>query len=245
MRLLLAEDDRMIGQALCEGLHQEGFVVDWVQDGHQAELALKAATAAYALLLLDLGLPRLSGLDLLTDLRRSRADIPVLILTARDSLSDRVLGLNSGADDYLVKPFELDELVARIHALVRRAAGRAEPVVEHGALRLLPVKRECWLRGEPVELSAREFDLLYALLEKPVDSEWNIIHSESEFDLLYALLEKPGAVLSRSRLEERIYGWGQEVVSNAIDVHIHHLRRKLGPGFIVNVRGLGYRVSQP
>ncbi|CAI8861103.1 response regulator transcription factor [Methylococcus capsulatus] len=220
MRLLLAEDDWMIGQALREGLNQEGFVVDWVQDGHQAELALKVAEADYALLLLDLGLPRLSGLDLLTDLRRRGAGIPVLILTARDSLSDRVLGLNSGADDYLVKPFELDELVARIHALVRRAAGRAEPVVEHGPLRLLPVKRECWLRGEPVELSAREFDLLYALLEKP------------------------GAVLSRTRLEERVYGWGQEVVSNAIDVHIHHLRKKLGPGFIVNVRGVGYRVAQ-
>jgi two-component system response regulator QseB len=127
MRLLLAEDDQMIGQALREGLYQEGFVVDWVQDGQQAGLVLKAAVAEYTLFLLDLGLPRLSGMDLLMDLRRSRNNVPVIILTARDSLADRVLGLNSGADDYLVKPFELDELVARIHALVRRAAGRAEP----------------------------------------------------------------------------------------------------------------------
>ncbi|QJD30573.1 response regulator [Methylococcus geothermalis] len=220
MRLLLVEDDQMIGQALREGLNQEGLVVDWVQDGLQAGLVLKAAVAEYTLLLLDLGLPRLSGLDLLTDLRRSANDIPVLILTSRDSLADRVLGLNSGADDYLVKPFELEELIARIHALVRRAAGRSEPMIEYGELRLNPVTREIWLRGNPVNLSAREFDLLYALLEKP------------------------GAVLSRVQLEDRLYGWGQEVASNTIDVHLHHLRKKLGAGIIANVRGVGYRVAK-
>ena len=220
MRILLAEDDPMIGEALCEGLDQDGFVVDWARDGEQARLALASPGAEYALLLLDLGLPRLSGLELLADLRRRGNGIPVLILTARDAVADRVRGLNCGADDYLAKPFELEELIARMHALARRGTGRSQPVIEYGDLRLNPVTHEVWHLGRPVELSAREFGLLHALLEKP------------------------GAVLSRTRLEQRLYGWGQEVASNAVDVHVHHLRKKLGAGVIVNVRGVGYRVAQ-
>ncbi|MGH8499002.1 MAG: response regulator transcription factor, partial [Methylococcales bacterium] len=208
MRILLAEDDTMIGQALCEGLVQHGFVVDWVQDGEQARLALAAPETGYAVLLLDLGLPRLSGLELLADLRRRRNQIPVLILTARDALGDRVRGLNSGADDYLVKPFELEELVARIHALIRRRAGRSEPIIEYGNLRLDPLNHEVRRHGQPVDLSAREFALLHALLIKP------------------------GAVLSRAQLEEHLYGWGQEITSNAVDVHLYNLRKKLGAGLI-------------
>jgi two-component system response regulator QseB len=218
MRVLLVEDDRMIGRAICVGLEQEYLVTDWVQDGEHARLALAAPDASYAVLLLDLGLPRLSGLDLLVELRRGGNAIPVLILTARDAVSDRVKGLNAGADDYLVKPFELEELVARIHAVARRGAGRAASVIEYSGLRLNPVTHQIWQHEEPVELSAREFALLHALLEKP------------------------GAVLSRTQLEERLYGWDREIASNAVDVHLHNLRKKLGSEVIVNVRGVGFRV---
>ncbi|WP_446809672.1 response regulator [Methylomonas sp. 2BW1-5-20] len=221
MRVLLVEDDAMIGQALCQGLAQERFSVDWLRDGVQAQIALAAPSAEYAVLLLDLGLPRLSGLDLLIDLRKCGNAIPVLILTARDAVSDRVAGLNSGADDYLVKPFELEELVARIHALIRRSAGRGSLDIEYGELRMNPLRHEVWLHGKAVELSAREFALLHALLEKP------------------------GAVLSRTQLEERLYGWGQEIASNAVDVHLHNLRRKLGADIVANVRGVGFRVAKP
>lgn len=220
MRVLLAEDDTMIAQALCEGLERSGFIVDWAQDGEQARLALASPATGYAVLLLDLGLPRLSGLDVLTYLRRQRNQIPILILTARDALTDRVLGLNSGADDYLVKPFELEELIARIHALIRRRAGRSEPAIEYGGLRFDPLTHEVWLHGNPVELSAREFALLHLLLIKP------------------------GAVVSRAQLEDRLYGWGQEIASNAVDVHLHKLRRKLGSTVIVTVRGVGFRVTK-
>jgi two-component system response regulator QseB len=220
MRVLLAEDDPMIARALREGLALDGFVVDWARDGEEARLALESSAGEYAVLLLDLGLPRLSGLDLLAKLRRQGHAIPVLILTARDAVTDRVQGLNAGADDYLVKPFELAELVARIHALARRGAGRAAAIIDYGDLRLNPITHEVWRQGRTVELSAREFALLHALLEKP------------------------GAVLSRTQLEERMYGWGQEVASNAVDVHIHNLRRKLGGETIVNVRGIGFRVAR-
>jgi two-component system response regulator QseB len=221
MRLLLAEDDSMIGQSIRDGLQLDGFVVDWVQDGEQAKQALSNAAAEYALLLLDLGLPRLAGLELLTVLRKSGNAIPVLILTARDALSDRVAGLNSGADDYLVKPFALEELIARIHALIRRSAGRGSSDIEFGVLRINPLSHEAWLRDTLIDLSPREFALLHALLEQP------------------------GAVLSRAQLEERLYGWGQEVASNAIDVHLHNLRRKLGADIIFNVRGVGFKVVKP
>jgi two-component system response regulator QseB len=218
MRLLLVEDDAMIGEAVRAGLRQEGFTVDWVRAAEAGDAALKAE--AYALLLLDLGLPRKSGLDWLGELRRRGERLPVLILTARDAVADRVSGLDSGADDYLVKPFDLDELSARVRALLRRQAGRAEPTLRHGELTLNPATHEATYKGEPIALSAREFALLAALLERP------------------------GAILSRAQLEQRLYGWGEEVESNAVEVHIHNLRKKLGTGFIRNLRGLGYSVPK-
>ena len=218
MRLLLAEDDRMIGASIQRGLKQDGLAVDWVQDGRAAELAL--AENVHDLLVLDLGLPRREGLDVLRAMRRRGDDRPVLIVTARDAVSDRVAGLDAGADDYLVKPFELTELAARIRALLRRSAGRAEPVVAYGDIELHPDTREIRVRGEPVALSAREF----ALLE--------------------ALLVRPGAVLSRAQLEEKLYGWNEEVESNAVEVHIHALRKKLGADAIRNVRGVGWMIAK-
>jgi len=218
MRLLLAEDDRMIGASIERGLKQDGFAVDWVQDGRAAELAL--AENVHDLLVLDLGLPRKEGLDVLRAMRRRGDARPVLIVTARDAVSDRVAGLDAGADDYLVKPFALTELAARIRALLRRSAGRAEPVVAYGDIELHPDTREIRVRGEPVALSAREF----ALLE--------------------ALLARPGAVLSRAQLEEKLYGWNEEVESNAVEVHIHALRKKLGADAIRNVRGVGWMITK-
>ena len=208
----------MIGEAVRAGLRQEGFTVDWVRAAEAGDAALKAE--AYALLLLDLGLPRKSGLDWLGELRRRGERLPVLILTARDAVADRVSGLDSGADDYLVKPFDLDELSARVRALLRRQAGRAEPMLRHGELTLNPATHEATYKGEAIALSAREFALLAALLERP------------------------GVILSRAQLEQRLYGWGEEVESNAVEVHIHNLRKKLGAGFIRNVRGLGYSVPK-
>ena len=218
MRLLLAEDDRMIGASIQRGLKLDGFAVDWVQDGRAAELAL--SENVHDLVVLDLGLPRLAGLDVLRAMRRRRDARPVLIVTARDAVADRVAGLDAGADDYVVKPFELTELAARIRALLRRSAGRAEPVVSYGEIELFPVTREVRVRGEPVALSPREF----AVLE--------------------ALLTRPGAVLSRAQLEEKLYGWNEEVESNAVEVHIHALRRKLGADTIRNVRGVGWMVAK-
>ena len=218
MRLLLVEDDGMIGEAVRTGLRQEGFTVDWVRDAESADTAVKAES--YALVLLDLGLPRKGGLDWLRELRRAGNRMPVLVLTARDAVPDRVAGLDSGADDYLVKPFDLDELAARVRALLRRHAGRAEPLLKHAELTLDPAARVAVFKGEPMNLSAREFALLAALLERP------------------------GAILSRAQLEQRLYGWGEEIESNAVEVHIHHLRKKLGADFIRNVRGLGYTLSK-
>jgi len=217
MRLLLAEDDPMIGAAVQRGLAQDGFTVDWVQDGRAAEVAL--ADPVHDLLLLDLGLPRREGLEVLLGMRSRGDRRPVLILTARDAVADRVAGLDAGADDYLVKPFDLDELAARIRALLRRHAGRAAPVASHGGIALDPAAREVRVRGEPVALSPREF----ALLE--------------------ALIARPGAVLSRTQLEEKLYGWNEPVESNAVEVHLHALRRKLGAGAIRNVRGVGWALG--
>ena len=219
MRLLLVEDDMMIGAGVRAALRQDGYVVDWVQDGAAAEAAL-AAEPAYALVLLDLGLPKKDGLALLEGLRRRGKRIPVLIITARDAVADRVRGLDLGADDYLVKPFELDELSARIRALLRRHAGRAEPVVEFGGFRLDPSTRKVSYLGRDVSVSAREFSLLSALLERP------------------------GRPLSRAQLEERLYGWGEEVASNSVEVHVHNLRRKLGERAIRTVRGAGYVIDE-
>jgi two-component system response regulator QseB len=218
MRLLLVEDDAMIGDSVCKGLRQDGFAVDWVRDGRAGESALDARE--HALLLLDLGLPKKEGLDVLKSLRQKGNTVPVLIITARDAVADRVAGLNAGADDYLVKPFDLEELSARIRALLRRQSGRAEAVIRHGGLVLNPATHEAALEGRPLSLSAREF----ALLE--------------------ALLDRPGAVLSVAQLQEKIYGWDDEVGSNTIEVYIHALRKKLGAGFIRNVRGVGYMIPK-
>jgi two-component system, OmpR family, response regulator QseB len=217
MRILLVEDDPMIGEGVVSGLAGEGHAVDWVRDGAAAEAAL--AINPYALVVLDLGLPRRDGLEVLRDLRARKADVPVLVMTARDTVRDRVAGLDAGADDYLVKPFDLDELTARVRALLRRAAGRAEPLVELGALVLNPATHQARWHGEPVELSGREFALLSALAERP------------------------GAVVSRAQLEEKLYGWNELIGSNAVEVHVHNLRRKLGEDAIRTVRGLGYRLA--
>lgn len=216
MRLLLAEDDPMIGEAVRAGLHQQGFAVDWVRDGAAAEHALDVA--AYDLCLLDLGLPRKEGLQVLAGLRRKGSALPVVILTARDAIDDRVAGLDAGADDYVVKPFELAELAARIRAVLRRKGGRASSSIEHLGVALDTATHEVRRNGRPVELSGREFAVLHALMEHP------------------------GRILSRAQLEERLYGWDEEVGSNVVEVHIHSLRRKLGADFIRNVRGVGYRV---
>ena len=226
MRLLLVEDDRMIGESLQRALRLEGYAVDWVRDAAAADGTL--ASERFDLVLLDLGLPPGAGsggarpADGLAVLRAARARhdaTPVIVLTARDARGDRVAGLDAGADDYLVKPFELDELNARIRAVLRRHAGRAEPLLAAGGVTLDPANRRVMKEGAAVALSAREF----AVLE--------------------ALMAKPGAVLSRSQLEDRLYGWGEEIESNAVSVYVHQLRRKLGADFIGNVRGVGYFVK--
>ena len=214
MRTLLVEDDRLLGDGVQAGLAQAGFAVDWVQDGAAAEHAVKSGE--YGAVVLDLGLPRLSGLDLLRRMRAGGDRTPVLILTARDAVEDRIKGLDGGADDYLVKPFDLHELAARLRALIRRSRGQAAPLLHLGALALDPAARRVEHRGEALELSPREFALLHELMLNA------------------------GRVLSREQLSERLYAWGEEIESNAIDVHIHHLRRKLAPELIRTVRGVGY-----
>lgn len=218
MRLLLIEDDLMIGRAVVNGLSQAGFAVDWVTDGRSGQGA--AANGVYDGVVLDLGLPQLDGLALLQGLRARKDTVPVLIISARDAVPDRIAGLNAGADDYLLKPFDLDELVARVRALLRRHAGAASPVLSVGLLSLDPVQRTVVHDGRELNLTAKEF----ALLE--------------------ALLHRPGVVLSRERLEESMYAWGDEVGSNALEVHLHNLRRKIGGQFIRNVRGVGYRIVE-
>ncbi len=224
MRLLLIEDDKMIGESLRLALRHEGHAVDWVRDLTAARSAL--ASERFDLLLLDLGLPEGGpsgptmrpgdGLGLLAELRSRRDRTPVIVLTARDGPGDRVRGLDTGADDYLVKPFELDELTARIRAVMRRQDGRSQPVLQHRGVSFDPATRQVRLDGQPVLLSSREL----AVLE--------------------ALMARPGAVLSRAQLEDRLYGWGEEIESNAVSVYIHQLRRKLGADFIGNMRGVGY-----
>jgi two-component system response regulator QseB len=218
MRVLVVEDDAMIGRAVVAGLHEQGYAVDWVRDGAEAELAL--AHAVYDVALLDLGLPRRDGLEVLKGVRRAKNDLPVLIITARDSVADRIAGLDSGADDYLVKPFDLDELLARTRAVIRRHGGRGQSEIAFGSLSVDPAQRRVMFHGVHVELSPREF----AVLE--------------------ALMKEPGAVVSRERLEDAVYGWGEEIGSNSIEVHVHHLRRKLAPELIRNVRGVGYRIAR-
>ena len=218
MRILLVEDDTMIGQAVLGVLRSEHYAVDWVRDGVAAGAAL--AVGRYDLVLLDLGLPRADGLQVLRELRARRDTVPVLVATARDAVGDRVAGLDAGADDYIVKPYDTDELLARVRALLRRSAGRGEPVISHRGLELNPATREASLDGTPLSLSPRE----WALLEP--------------------MLRRPGVVFSRPQLEQKLYGWKDEVSSNAVEVHVHGLRKKLGADFIRTVRGLGYVVPR-
>jgi two-component system response regulator QseB len=217
MRILLVEDDPMIGESVAEGLKAEGYAVDWVRDGKEAEASVGATP--YSLVVLDLGLPRRDGIDVLKGIRERHIDVPVLVMTARDTVRDRIKGLDAGADDYLVKPFDLDELAARVRALIRRAAGRAEPVIQRGELVINPATREITWQGAAVALSGREYALLAALAERP------------------------GLVLSRAQLEEKLWGWNEAVGSNAVEVHIHNVRKKLGDNVIRNVRGLGYMLG--
>lgn len=218
MRILLVEDDPLLGDGLAAGLRQHGFAVDWLKDGDAALAAL--AGERFDLMVLDLGLPKRSGMEVL---RRARSDglaLPVLILTARDATADKIAGLDGGADDYLVKPVDLDELAARVRALLRRASGRAEPALRHGALMLDPAAHRVEVDGREVEISAREFSVLHALLANA------------------------GRVMSRSQLEQSIYGWNEEPDSNALEVHIHHLRRKFGAELIKTLRGVGYTIPK-
>lgn len=219
MRLLLVEDDKMLGNAIQAGLRQAGYAADWVQDGEAADFALR--TGEYEIVVLDLGLPKKPGLEVLKALRQRGSTVPVLILTARDTVDDRVRGLDSGADDYLVKPFDLDELYARLRALTRRQSGRSTPSVQHGELELDPASHTVRQRGQVVDISPREFSVLQTLLESA------------------------GRVVSRARLEESLYAWNEEVESNAIEVHIHHLRKKLGSDLIRTIRGVGYIIDKP
>jgi DNA-binding response OmpR family regulator len=216
MRVLLAEDDRLLGDGLQAGLCQSGFQVDWVCDGQSAEFELSSGDFAAAVL--DLGLPLKNGLDVLRDLRARKISTPVLILTARDTVPDRIIGLNLGADDYVIKPVDIDELAARLRSLVRRSHGQAEDSLRCGPVLLSSASREVTCNGEAVALSVREFDLLHALMLNA------------------------GRVLSRQQLEQRLYSGGSEVESNTIEVHIHFLRRKLGPAIVRTVRGVGYMV---
>lgn len=217
MRILLVEDDRMLGDGLQAGLTQAGYAVDWLRDGEAAVTAL--STESFAAVVLDLGLPKRDGLSVLQWLRGRHDATPVLILTARDQLEDKVRGLDLGADDYVLKPFDLDEITARLRALVRRAHGRPEPLLTLGEIALNPAARSVTRAGQAIELTPREFDLLHLLLENT------------------------DRVLTRRTLEEQLYTWNDAVDSNALEVHIHHLRKKLGIDLIRTVRGVGYMVS--
>lgn len=216
--MLLVEDDKALGEGLRLGLRQEGYTVDWLEDGASALHALLSED--FDLLVLDLGLPRMSGLQVLRELRRSGSALPVLILTARDATEDRIAGLDAGADDYLVKPFDLDELKARLRALLRRSAGRAELRIEHAGVSLDPSSQQVSYQGKPVPMTPKEYLLLHELLSQP------------------------GKVLTRERLAQLLYGWDEEAESNTLEVHIHHLRKKLFSSLIRTVRGVGYLVEE-
>jgi two-component system response regulator QseB len=218
MRLLLVEDDRMIAEPVLDTMRRAGYAIDWAQDGRAAELSL--GNDVYDLVLLDLGLPKKDGMAVLRAYRDSGGAAPVIILTARDAVDERVRGLDTGADDYLVKPFDLDELAARVRALLRRRTGQKQPVYTHGELALDPAAHEVTKNGALVALVPREFTLLRALIESPTR-----VHTKAE-------------------LEEKLYGWGEEIGSNAVEVHVHSLRRKLGAEQIVTVRGVGYRLRR-
>ncbi|WP_020561035.1 response regulator [Thiofilum flexile] len=219
MRILLVEDDGLIGEAVGQALKDEAYALDWVRDGEQALGAIQIQE--YGLILLDLGLPRRDGFAVLQHLRQTKQLVPVIIITARDSVEERIKGLDFGADDYLVKPFAINELLARMRAIIRRHQGNANPVLSNGVICLDPATREAQREAEErIQLSAREYALLHALMLRP------------------------GSILSRSELEERIYGWNEEVESNVVEFLIHSLRRKLGKDAIKNIRGLGWMVSK-
>ncbi len=218
MRILLVEDDRLVGEAVQQALRDAAYASDWVQDGETALSAL--TTQAYGLMLLDLGLPRKDGFEVLQETRKGQHTLPVIIMTARDAVADQVRGLDAGADDYLVKPFSIQALLARIRAVIRRQQGLANPLLSNGVLELDPATREVSAADQTFQLSAREYALLYALMLRP------------------------GAILSRAELEERIYGWNEEVESNAVEFLIHSLRKKLGSDAIKNVRGVGWMVAK-
>jgi len=219
MRILLVEDDPVLGDGLRAGLRQQGFLVDWVRDGHAAEREL--VTDVYSAAVLDLGLPMKSGMEVIKALRARKLKTPILVLTARDAVADRVLGLDSGADDYVVKPVDLHELAARLRSLLRRTTGHLIEVLSFDGVTVDAQSRRVTLNGEVVPLAPREFDLLHTLFRNA------------------------GRVLSREQLEQKMYSWGHEVDSNTIEVHIHHLRRKLGPKVVVTVRGVGYTAMRP
>ena len=219
MRILLAEDDRMIGESIRAALRLEGYAVDWVRDGLAADAAL--TTEHFDLVLLDLGLPGKTGVDVLRHFRQRRQLAPVIIITARDAIESRIEGLDAGADDYIVKPFDLDELAARMRAALRRSSGRAEPEIDILGVRINPATRHVSRDGQTVLLSGKEYAIVASLMLRP------------------------GAILSRAQLEERMYGWGEEIESNAVEVYIHGVRRKLGTDFIQNVRGVGYYIPKP
>lgn len=214
MRVLVVEDDPHLGDGLCAGLRQHGFAVDWTQNGIDASAAIESES--YAAVVLDIALPGRNGLDVLARCRVQQNPVPVLLLTARDTVSDRIRGLDAGADDYLVKPFDLGELAARLRALARRASGSPTRELRVGALRLDPATHEVHYRDAPCTLSAREFSLLEAFMSSA------------------------GRVLTREQLASQLYAWGEEVESNAIDVHLHHLRRKIAPHIVQTLRGVGY-----
>jgi DNA-binding response OmpR family regulator len=218
MRVLLVEDDRMIAQGLQTALRQDGYTVDGMSDGRSAAEALR--TARFDVVLLDLGLPERDGIDVLRELRRRGDSTPVIIVTARDDVQSRVAGLDAGADDYIIKPFDLDEVSARMRSVLRRAAGRGDPYISHRGISLNPVTHGVERDGVPVVLSAHEFSVLEALLQRP------------------------GAVLSRAQLEDRLYGWGDQIESNAVEVYVHGLRRKLGSDTIRTLRGVGYFIPK-
>lgn len=221
MRVLLVEDNKILGDGVRAGLRQREFVVDWVSSAEEAQDALDAAgDDAYGAMVLDIGLPGISGLEFLRNLRKRKLAFPVLILTARDTVDDRVKGLDSGADDYLIKPFSIEELAARLRALTRRSQGRISSVISHGQLQLDPASHLVTLKGKKIELTPKEFAILKALLENA------------------------GRVQSRERLEEQLYGWNDELESNAVEVHIHHLRKKLGAEWVRTIRGVGYMVEE-
>jgi DNA-binding response OmpR family regulator len=209
----------MIGESVLAALRQEGYAVDWVRDGRAADAALSGEH--FDLVLLDLGLPHKDGIEVLQELRRQKRRTPVIIITARDDIEDRIKGLDAGADDYVIKPFNIDELAARMRSALRRSAGHAEPEMEILGVRINPATKEVSRNGQPVTLSSRE----YAIIE--------------------ALMLRPGAILSRAQLEERMYGWKEEIESNAVEVYIHNIRRKLGSEFIQNIRGVGYFIPKP